>query len=347
MTSKRIYLSYVEARDFVRSLGLKGAKEWREYCKTKGLPCNITTRPWIIYKDCGWESWVDWLGTNNRRQKERKYKVNDNYFKTWSSNMAYILGFWFADGNISKNESFIFNISQHKKDKYLLEAILKEMGSNYPLHKNGNNYYFNICSKTIYKDIIRLGGKERKSMDVKFPNIPKKYMPDFIRGLWDGDGCIFYDKWSRRYGSNYVSGSNDLIGGLYCALKKDIPNLNGALYHESNNKIYLRFSKNDTIRLKNFLYQEPLKNKFMLKRKYDLFQKTDDFFTYEFLNYNDAQKIVKSFGIKSIVEWRMCCKSGTIPHNIPICPEGVYENSGWVDWYVWLGKSRNKIVSSE
>ena len=31
-------------------------------------------------------------------EDKRKYKVDDNFFKTWSSDMAYILGFWFTDG---------------------------------------------------------------------------------------------------------------------------------------------------------------------------------------------------------------------------------------------------------
>ena len=64
----------------------------------------------------------------------RKYNVNDNYFKTWSHNMAYILGFWFADGCIMKRcEQYRFNIGQNKKDKYLLKQMLVEMGSNYPM----------------------------------------------------------------------------------------------------------------------------------------------------------------------------------------------------------------------
>ena len=29
-----------------------------------------------------------------------KHKVNENFFKKWSSNMAYILGYIYADGNL-------------------------------------------------------------------------------------------------------------------------------------------------------------------------------------------------------------------------------------------------------
>jgi len=27
-------------------------------------------------------------------------------------------------------------------------------------------------------------------MVVEFPDVPKEYLPDFIRGYFDGDGCI-------------------------------------------------------------------------------------------------------------------------------------------------------------
>ena len=43
---------------------------------------------------------------------KRKYAVNDDYFKEWSHDMAYILEFWWADGCIYKNE---FSIAQKKQ----------------------------------------------------------------------------------------------------------------------------------------------------------------------------------------------------------------------------------------
>jgi len=29
-----------------------------------------------------------------------KYKVNENFFKEWSPIMAYVLGYWYADGSL-------------------------------------------------------------------------------------------------------------------------------------------------------------------------------------------------------------------------------------------------------
>lgn len=121
----------------------------------------------------------------------RKYNINQDYFKTWNRNMAYILGLWFADGCIYGGK--MFDITLHKKDKYILKKIAKE------LDYEGNLYDYvdkqasriNFSCVVIYNDIVALGGKERKSNDIEFPIIPKEFLSDFIRGYFDGDGCIY------------------------------------------------------------------------------------------------------------------------------------------------------------
>jgi superfamily II DNA or RNA helicase len=56
------YLSFEEAREFTRTLGLKSYDEWREYCKSGNKPSNIPTHVNRHYKDKGWISFFDWLG---------------------------------------------------------------------------------------------------------------------------------------------------------------------------------------------------------------------------------------------------------------------------------------------
>lgn len=56
------FLSFIEARKIVRTLGLKGQQEWADWCRSKNRANNIPTSPPEIYKD-DWVSWGDWLGT--------------------------------------------------------------------------------------------------------------------------------------------------------------------------------------------------------------------------------------------------------------------------------------------
>ena len=57
------WLPFEEARKFVRSLGLKSQKEWVAWAKTGQKPDDIPSSPSSVYKDRGWVSWGDWLGT--------------------------------------------------------------------------------------------------------------------------------------------------------------------------------------------------------------------------------------------------------------------------------------------
>ena len=52
-----------EAREFTRLLKLTGVKEWEEYCNSGKKPNDIPRHPERSYKDKGWISWGDWLGT--------------------------------------------------------------------------------------------------------------------------------------------------------------------------------------------------------------------------------------------------------------------------------------------
>jgi hypothetical protein len=128
--------------------------------------------------------------------------------------MAYILGLWFADGCIYGGR--MFDITLHTKDKYILKQVANELGY------EGNLYDYvdrqaarlNFSCVVIYNDIIALGGQENKSLTIKFPEIPKEYLPDFIRGYFDGDGCIMRLK-NNRVNSAFTCGSKDFLVKLH------------------------------------------------------------------------------------------------------------------------------------
>jgi hypothetical protein len=57
------FRNFESAREFVRSLKLKSKKEWLEYRKSGNKPDNIPSFPWDTYKNKGWKSVGDFLGT--------------------------------------------------------------------------------------------------------------------------------------------------------------------------------------------------------------------------------------------------------------------------------------------
>jgi len=57
---------FVEARAFVRKLGLTGKDEWYAYCKSGKKPDDIPANPPPVYS-ADWISWPDWVGTKGIR----------------------------------------------------------------------------------------------------------------------------------------------------------------------------------------------------------------------------------------------------------------------------------------
>jgi hypothetical protein len=58
--------SFTEGRAFARGLGLKRQEEWGVWRKSGQRPSDIPAEPSKVYRDDGWISWPDWLGSERR-----------------------------------------------------------------------------------------------------------------------------------------------------------------------------------------------------------------------------------------------------------------------------------------
>jgi intein-encoded DNA endonuclease-like protein len=194
---------------------------------------------------------------------KRQYSLNEHYFKTWTNNMAYILGFFVADGTIYRDMQ---TVSFSQKEPNILEAIKKEVGSNQPLYQNKCTgvYLLNLHSKIMKNDLMQLHGiMPNKSNDVEFPFVPDEYMSHFVRGYFDGDGFVKYPK----YFVSFVGGSLSFMLSLKQVLEKMgfEPNFSS---HKGHYRVYV--SGRRTIKLfADWIYGE---KGLHLKRKYDSFQ---------------------------------------------------------------------------
>lgn len=197
----------------------------------------------------------------------RKYAIKQDYFKTWSHNMAYILGLWYADGCIYRGR--LFDITLHKKDKYLLKQIAKELGYEGELYDYVDRQAarLNFSCKVIYDDIVRLGGTERKSLTVEFPQIPDEYLHDFIRGYFDGDGCVMNLK-NNRLNSAFTCGNRKFLEDLLEILREKA-GIQGGSFDDSC--CSLKFGKRDTIRLGEYIYKDN-PELFLLRKKVKFFK---------------------------------------------------------------------------
>lgn len=133
-----------------------------------------------------------------------KLPVNENFFKNWTPEMSYILGFVVADGCIGvkrirkrdRGKQYYFNITS--KDKPHLKNIKKAMAAQQKIYSKGSgytsrkNYYFiQISHQEICKDLINLGIQPRKTYNLNPIRVSDKYFSDFVRGFFDGDGSVY------------------------------------------------------------------------------------------------------------------------------------------------------------
>ena len=64
------YRTFEEARMFVRGLNIKGCRGWREWCQSGDRPADIHGSPDAKYRNDGWISWNDFLGTKKTTTKK-------------------------------------------------------------------------------------------------------------------------------------------------------------------------------------------------------------------------------------------------------------------------------------
>lgn len=217
-----------------------------------------------------------------------KYIYNKDYFSEIDTqDKAYWLGFLYADGcicQVYKNEklkSMSLEVSLCYEDRNHLQKFLDCLESNVPIHDrivhlNGKDYKscrVNIsCTKMCY-DLINLGCTSRKTFTLSFPTydiVPKEYMRDFLRGYFDGDGCIsITDMCNKKHIVVTLSGMSDMLHSISdFLLQENIIRTKPTYQKDSRSKASSMFfhGKDTNKELLDYLYKN---SNVYLDRKYN------------------------------------------------------------------------------
>ncbi|MBU4346335.1 MAG: LAGLIDADG family homing endonuclease [Candidatus Omnitrophica bacterium] len=201
------------------------------------------------------------------------FDINENFFSSWSPEMAYVLGLLITDGCVSKTGT----VSLSMNDKELLEKVKKVMGSahNITLSKHQKGLYcFHFAREKLAEDLHKFGIFPRKSLTVKFPDVPRDLLADFIRGIFDGDGSVMFKKESKYYPlvTKFFSGSKDFIEKLEIKLQ-ELGMPERTIYQQkTKNSLYysIVYSHKDSVKLFAIMYKKA-QNGLFLERKYRRF----------------------------------------------------------------------------
>jgi intron-encoded putative endonuclease len=162
--------------------------------------------------------------------RKNRYTLNEDYFENIDSpEKSYWLGMIASDGCITETNYIVLALN----DTDVLEKFKEDIeytGEIYlTVHRwdgyeRNPTYRINFSSKKMCNDLRNAGIHEKKSLTFNdIPEIlPKEYIRDFIRGYFDGDGCIRTGKtishWrNKRY--EYITWAANIIATSKMCIK--------------------------------------------------------------------------------------------------------------------------------
>ena len=196
--------------------------------------------------------------------------------------MAYVLGFFIADGNLIVTKRGTCFLAFHSADKILIEQIKKAMESEHMVSTRSSDvglwYRLQIGSKEMFEDLEKLGIKPNKAKRIKLPFIPESLVGDFIRGYFDGDGNVWVGKVHRELKNPslalrtaFTSASVEFLNDLKDILHKN--GIKGGSVSKVKNKecSRLSFATGNSLKLYEIMYNVP--QGLGLKRKKVVFER--------------------------------------------------------------------------
>lgn len=194
----------------------------------------------------------------------RKYLLNQDFFLNIDSEIkAYWLGFLYADGYITSN---VLGLSISNKDKLHLEKFRQALETDKPINtyipksKSKPIVSLHISSDKLVSQVRNLGLVERKTLILeKLPDIKKELLSHFIRGYFDGDGCIHIEK---KYNVLRLSilGTYNFISSLQDTLLQNCNITKVKLTQcKKNNSITYQYGKGGNLQVRkiyDYLYKD-------------------------------------------------------------------------------------------
>jgi intein-encoded DNA endonuclease-like protein len=217
-------------------------------------------------------------------KKNMSYYYNLNFFDKINEESSYFIGLLFADGSINNKGRVTLNLSE--KDVELIQIFKKKLKTNKPIFsvKKTNSSSFSFQNKIISEQLNNFGLIPNKSLILKFSEkIPNEFLKDYIRGYFDGDGCV-----SIKKGKNTSSlrvhfvGTYEMLHGIQNVLINELNITKTKINQLTKDKNTFQFEirrKNDIQLFKDFIYYD---NCICLSRK------KEKFFTQLELKHDDT-----------------------------------------------------------
>jgi superfamily II DNA or RNA helicase len=322
----RVYRSFREARSYIRKFKLKNEKEWRAFKKARNLPEDIPASPHIVYRNKGWISLGDWLGTGSISNNSRKYLAFREARKFVRRLKLRSVADWIkyiGSGKLPKD--IPASPDRVYRDKgwkgmgdWLGNGVIAPRLRQYRSFREARAFVHRLKLKK-QKEWVDYAKSGKLPKDI--PASPARvYRDKGWKGFgdWLGNGVIAPRL--RQYRSfrearafvhrlklkNQTEWANYTKSGK---LPKDIPASPAQVYRDKGWKGMGDWLGTGAVATH--------------RRQY--------------LSFHEARAFVHRLKLKNQTEWAGYAKSGKLPVGIPRAPAQVYKKNGWKGFGDWLG----------
>lgn len=203
-----------------------------------------------------------------------KYNVNTKIFDDITPESSWLLGWLLSDGNLYNDR---VKILLSDKDVDAIHKMIKILEFDGPINKhvvtNSNwthvHYGFSFYRKNISQNLEKHNLVPKKSLILKYPTtVDWKNMRHFVRGYFEGDGSIRYNK-NRNCLNIDIKGTYNFLNKLKFNMKNCL-GIRGGIYKSYNSEFtydYIINGNHAVVMFLNWIYGSVTEN-IRLDRKY-------------------------------------------------------------------------------
>jgi len=196
-------------------------------------------------------------------------QLDDSVFEHYTQESCYWAGFLAADGCIDVNGTI--RIELGGKDKEQVDKFKLFCKSSHSISHNTlkDSYKIGFCSKKIKDDLyFNYSVTVDKTHNLILPALTAEQYPHYIRGFFDGDGCItefFNNRPTASFRVFLTSGSLAFLEELLEVLRSLGVIVGGSIQKKAANCWHIQLGIKDSTSFLNWLYKDSIVH---LDRKY-------------------------------------------------------------------------------
>ena len=316
------FLSFAEALAVAQSLGLVNRFEWREWCKEGMRPPKVPADPSSTYKDGGWQGWGHWLGTGNtQRGTEQFLPFDEALAAARSLKLAsqYEWNVWSREGlrppNVPSNPHHTYKDGGWQGWVHWLGSRGLKKASKFVPFAQALTFArsLDLANRTEWEAWCKEGRRP--------PNVPSHPSRTYKDGGWQG--------WGHWLGTGNQHTKQVLPFAEALAVARSL-GLASRFEWEQWCKEGTRPPNVPSV--PNRTYKDGGWQGWVHWLGSGGIKKAS-----KFAPFAQALTFARSLNLASQKEWKMWCKEGRRPPNVPSTPGATYKDGGWQGWGHWLG----------